>query len=60
MCAIEPVSDALNDRTSLKFVEMIWTKPSLDPRKMFAEPVEREIISDYGHSEVKCERDGLV
>lgn len=45
-CTIDPVSDALNDRRTLKPEEMMWTKPSVVPRKRFAEPVQSDEISD--------------
>lgn len=52
-CVMELVSNALNDRTSLNAEETIWTTPSAEPRKRFAEPVQRHEISPYT-SRVSC------
>lgn len=41
ICVIEPASCALNDRTILNEEETMWMTPSVDPRKRFAEPVQR-------------------
>lgn len=46
MCEI-PESNALNDRTILKAEETMWTTPSVEPRKRFAEPVQRQEMSGY-------------
>lgn len=46
MCVMEPLSEALNDRTTLKLDDTIWTRPSEDPRKRFEEPVQMEATSD--------------
>jgi hypothetical protein len=41
MWVIEPVSWALNERATRKPWVTMWTKPSVVPRKRFAEPVQR-------------------
>jgi hypothetical protein len=46
MCVTDPLSDALNDWTILNDEETVWTKPSVVPRKMFAEPEHRQEVSD--------------
>lgn len=40
-------SNALNDRTILNAEETMWTTPSVEPRKRFAEPVQRHEMSAY-------------
>ena len=47
MCVIDPLSDALNDWTTLKDEETVWTNPSVVPRKRLAEPAHKQVVSDY-------------
>ena len=47
ICETELESKALKDRRILKAEETMWTIPSPEPRKRFAEPVQRHEILAY-------------